>query len=229
VDCDTAAAHEADLTERPPESQASAEDEGLARRIAAGEVAAWDHFFDRFCDWAYRFAYYHLSANRADAEDLCSDILMTAARGIKQFDGARGTLDVWLLGIARHRLARFCRRRRLEVPLDPEPSGSQDVDARCYRPRGVIATSVGSRAHEGAPIEDAALTRQLVNRALASLPQRQAAVLVGKYVAGYTVEELARSNDMTPKAVESLLTRARAGFRAAFATLNESSGGDNRG
>jgi len=213
VDCEIAAAQQADLSEHLPPSQASAEDERLAQRIAAGEVAAWDRFFNRFFPWTYRFAYHHLGANHADAEDLCSDILMTAARCIKQFDGARGTLDVWVLGIARHRLARFCRRRRLEAPLVPE----------------VVEAPSNPAAPLANPGAETALMRDVVNRALASLPQRQAAVLVGKYVAGYTVEELARSNDMTPKAVESLLTRARAGFRAAFTTLNGSAGGDNRG
>jgi len=186
-------------------------DQELARRIAAGDLGAWDHFFDHYAPWAYRFAYRHLGANHADAQDFCSDIMITAARCIKQFDASRGTLDSWLLGVARHRLARFCRSRRLELPLVPDLAA----------------------ANPSAPLPDttdASLTRDLVNRALASLPQRQAAALVGKYVAGYTVEELARRAAVTPKAVESLLSRARAAFRSVFSALLESSaGGDCRG
>jgi len=185
------------------------DDEALARRIAAGDTDAWDGFFEHYAPWAYRFALCHLAGNHADAQDVCSDILVTAARSIKRFDPARGTLDVWLLGLARHRLARFCRGRRIELPFIPE---------------------IAATAKPAAPVADpadSALTRDLVNRALAALPQRQAAVLVGKYVAGYTVDELARSAQTSTKAVESLLTRARAAFRSAFnALLDGRAGGD---
>jgi RNA polymerase sigma-70 factor (ECF subfamily) len=186
-------------------------DRELAYRIARGDTQAWDEFFEAYFPWAYRFAYRHLGRSRADAEDLCSDILMTAARSIRRFDPSRGTLDLWLLGIARHRLARFCRKRRTECPLVFDPAELPD------NPEASIP----------AEALDAAFTREAVNRALASLPQRQAAVLVGKYVAGYSVEELARTQGVTPKAVESLLSRARASFRLAFAKLREGvSGGD---
>ena len=195
-----------------PDAESHDGDEALARRIAAGDTDAWDGFFEHYAPWAYRFALRHLAGNHADAEDLCSDILMTAARSMKQFHRARGTLDAWLLGVARYRLARFCRRRRLELPLIPEIAAAANP--------GPATADAG----------DAALTRDLVNRALACLPQRQAAVLVGKYVAGYTMDELARSTRTTRKTVESLLTRARAGFRSAFqALLDGTSGGDRRG
>jgi len=189
-------------------------DAALAKRIAAGDVAAWQMFFDQYSPWAYRFAYHHLGGNHADAEDLCSDILMTAARSVKRYDTRRGTLDLWLLGLARHRLARFCRRRRRELHVIPEASTS------AASPEIPLASQPA----------DTALTRDVVNRALASLPQRQAAVLIAKYVSGHTVDELARSMDSSPKAVESLLSRARAAFRSAFnSLLHDDAGGENRG
>ncbi len=185
----------------------------VSRRIAAGDVAAWEEFFARYAPWAYRFAYHHLDGNHADAEDLCSDIMMAAARSIGRYDGKRGTLDVWLLGLARHRLARFCRRRRIEEPLVPDV-GKAEIQA---------ADAVAGRA------ADETLERAVVNRALVSLPERQAAVLIGKYVTGHTVEELAAQMGSTPKAIESLLSRARAAFRSAFsALLQDGSGGESR-
>lgn len=211
MDCDASVARETGVAEDSPSSSAVTSDHELARRIAGGDVQAWSRFFDAYLPWTYRFAYRHLGSNRADAEDLCADILMTAARCIRRFDPSRGTLDVWLLGIARHRLARFCRRRRTECPLVFDAAEAPD-NLEAGIPAGAL---------------DAAFTREAVNRTLASLPQRQAAVLVGKYVAGYSVEELARTQGVTPKAVESLLSRARASFRHAFAKLREGvSGGD---
>ncbi len=175
-------------------------DQDLARRIVAGDAGSWQTFFDRFSPWTYRFAYHHLGGDRADAEDLTSDILLVAVRSLSRFDARRGTLDVWLLGLARHRLARFCRKHRREAPR------WADVE------RG---------DEELAPFVDEALTRTVVNQALASLPERQAAALIGKYVLGHSVEEMAASTHSTPKAVESLLSRARAAFRSAFVSLSE--------
>jgi RNA polymerase sigma-70 factor (ECF subfamily) len=195
-----------------PCSAADDTDQALATAVASGDRQAWERFFDVYGDWAYRFSYSHLGGNRADAEDLCSDIMMTAACSIKRFDHRQGTLDQWLLGLARHRLAGLCRERRLALPVVPE----------------LAASNPGTDEVVGNVPTDESLIRDLVGRALSSLPARQAAVLIGKYVSGYTVDELARETRSSSKAVESLLSRARAGFRAAFRRLAGSgSGGES--
>jgi RNA polymerase sigma-70 factor (ECF subfamily) len=183
---------------------ASDSDAAVARAVAGGDADAWDRFFDRFLNWAYRFSYYHLGMNKADAEDLCSDILDTAARNIGKYDATRGSLDVWMLGLARHRLALFCRRRRREVPWMPGIIESESSD-------------------EGAGFENRVLTRDQVHCILAGLPERQSTALIGKYLEGYSVEELARILDTTPKAVEMLLRRGRDAFRKALEAM---AGGD---
>ena len=187
-------------------------DEALARRIAKGDTDAWDRFFDRYSPWAYRFAYRHLRGNNADAEDLCSDIMLTAAKSVGTFDRERGDLDAWVYGLARHRLSRFCRSRRIELPLIPDLIDQSSDSDSTY-----------------SSLADKIQVRDVVNRALASLPERQAAALVAKYVEGYTTDELAQRIQSSPKAVESLLVRARAAFRTAFTGLLGSPGGDNHG
>jgi RNA polymerase sigma-70 factor (ECF subfamily) len=195
-----------------PRNGAVDTDQALAAAVASGDVRAWERFFGLYAPWAYRFAYRHLGGNRADAEDLCSDIMTAAARSMRSFDAGRATLELWLLGLARHRLARFCRDRRSALPVVPESA----------------ATNPGYDDPLGDLPTDESLIRDRVNRALSSLSARQAAVLVGKYVTGYTVAELAQETQSSPKAVESLLSRARAGFRTAFGRLAETgSGGES--
>ncbi|MCE5198057.1 MAG: sigma-70 family RNA polymerase sigma factor [Armatimonadota bacterium] len=185
-------------------------DEALAHRIGLGDTDAWDRFFDRYSSWAYRFAYYHLGRNHADAEDLCSDIILTAAKSIGKFNPKRGDLDAWVHGLARNRLARFCRSRRIELPLIPD-FVDQSSDSE--------STSSG--------LSDKVQMQDVVNRALACLPERQAAALIAKYVEGYTTDELAQRIQSSPKAAESLLVRARASFRSAFNRLLGSTEGDS--
>ena len=52
--------------------------------------------------------------------------------------------------------------------------------------------------------------------ALADLPANYEAVLRGKYLDDLRVDEIAAAWHTTPKAIESLLTRARQAFRDAF-------------
>ena len=62
----------------------------------------------------------------------------------------------------------------------------------------------------------ASLDGERVARALAALPERCEKALRGKYLDGSTVAELASAWGDTEKAVESLLSRARAAFKAAY-------------
>ena len=62
-------------------------------------------------------------------------------------------------------------------------------------------------------------THDLVGAALASLPPKYQDVLVDKYVHSLPVAQMARGRKKSPKAVESLLTRARVAFRRTFELL----------
>src|SRR5207237_4338410 len=64
-----------------------------------------------------------------------------------------------------------------------------------------------------------------VARALATLPDRYEAVLRAKYLEGRSVQEIASTWDETPKAIESVLTRARQAFRTLFDELEPSTAG----
>jgi RNA polymerase sigma-70 factor (ECF subfamily) len=56
----------------------------------------------------------------------------------------------------------------------------------------------------------------MVAHALAALPHHYEAVLRAKYLDGLSVQAIAESSGNSPKAVESLLSRARQAFREAF-------------
>ena len=55
-----------------------------------------------------------------------------------------------------------------------------------------------------------------MHEALDHLPVHYGQVLEWKYTDGLAVKEMAERLEMTPKAVESLLTRARVAFREQF-------------
>lgn len=143
-----------------------------------------------------------MNCNHADAEDLCSIIMIAAARSIGKFNSKKGSLDAWMFGLARKRLAQFCRDRRMHFPLIPDVSDQSSATETTH------VYNV-----------DDALLKDVVNRAISVLPERQASVLIAKYVDGYSTDELAEIMGSTNKAVESLLGRARIAFRSAFDRL----------
>jgi RNA polymerase sigma-70 factor (ECF subfamily) len=76
---------------------------------------------------------------------------------------------------------------------------------------------------ESEPFDDELLrreeTREMVNATMSQLPSHYRDALEAKYVAGQSVRDIATAWNMTEKAIESRLTRARKAFRAAFLAL----------
>ena len=123
-----------------------------------------------------------------------------ALRRARRFDPDAGPFAAWLRGIAANLLRNRFRRDRRQDALAP---------AVCDR--------LASRAPE--PADSEALRRERaerVARALAELSERYEAVLRAKYLEGRAVADIAAEWNETPKAVESVLTRARDAFRAAY-------------
>ena len=91
------------------------------------------------------------------------------------------------------------RRRRPELPLADHDIADAELD-----------TDAGDDQSEQA---------EWIARALAALSERAEAVLRAKYLDGMSVEQIAGEWDETPKAIESLLCRARHAFRGEYEKL----------
>jgi RNA polymerase sigma-70 factor (ECF subfamily) len=123
---------------------------------------------------------------------------------MEKLDGYRGesAIFTWLCAVCRNEIAgHFRRSRRGEVPLD-----ETDEDN---------SVAVGDPETEYLARE----SDELVHIVLDTLPPRHARILEWKYVDGLSVREIAQRIDLGEKAAESLLTRARAAFRAIFEQL----------
>ena len=60
----------------------------------------------------------------ADAEDVTSDVFLRAHRSLDRYDPAAGTPRAWLIGIARHAVADWWRRRGRDDPMAEPPAGA---------------------------------------------------------------------------------------------------------
>lgn len=183
-------------------------DRDLVRRMLVGEEHAFDEFFADYFPRLFRFAMLRLRDEDA-AEDVVQATLVVAVRRISTWRG-EAALFTWLCTICRREIGAWAERtsRRVIVPL-----ADDDPDVRA------ALESIGASI-EG---PDAAVTRQEVGRlvqlALDYLPPRYSRALEWKYLEELSVQEIAARMQTTPKAVESLLTRAREAFRDGFAAM----------
>jgi len=180
----------------------------LVRRMLGGDEGAFDEFFADYFPRLFRFAVLRLRDPDA-AEDLVQTSLIAAVRHLSSWRG-EASLFTWLCTICRREIAAWQKRtsRRVIVSIeDDDPNLRAALD------------SIGAAADApDAPLARAD-TGRTVQLALVHLPPRYSRALEWKYLEELSVDDIAGRLQCTPKAAESLLTRARDAFRDAFAAV----------
>jgi RNA polymerase sigma-70 factor (ECF subfamily) len=168
--------------------------------VLAGDAGAWRRWYDAHFDRLAAYARWRCGGLRGLTDDVLQETWLVAVRRLRTFDPARGTFFDWLRGIAsnaaRAAVRARCRRDKRNRPLATAAD----------RPAPAVAT------------DD---TAARVAAALAAVPDRYEAVLRAKYLDRQTVDEIAAARGDSPKAVESLLSRARQAFREAYEKTDE--------
>ena len=185
-------------------------DLALARRVIAGDEAAFDEFFTVYFPRLYRFALARLEGNEDASEEIVQRVLIRAIDRLHTYKGEAALLT-WLCTFCRREIGRWREHegRVHEVSLSddgPEMRAALEVLAAL-----------------GADDPDSELQRRELSRTvqltLDHLPGRYADVLEWKYLQELSVNEIAERLGVGYKAAESVLTRARAAFRDGFSMV----------
>src|SRR5438876_1331098 len=161
----------------------------LRRRTAvlAGDERAWREWYDATYDDLSAYAHWRCAGLHQLAEEVVQETWLTAVRRARDFDPRRGSFRAWLFGIAANivrdqlRGTLTARKRVVALAGDGVAAPAPDTDERAIR----------------------------IAQTLAALPPRQEQVLRSKYLDQMSVQAIADAWGETPKAIESLLTRAR--------------------
>lgn len=198
---------EARATERPRDERA------LVERLLAGDETAFEAFTEAHLPPLYRFALAHLDGDRELSRDI---VQTTLAKALDKLAGYRGEapLSTWLTACCRNEIAMYFRRQRSRPRLVALEEGAGLPEERAG------GSSAGAQESRLLRREEA----RMVHVALDLLPPRYARALEWKYVDRIPVKEIARRLDLSPKAAESLLTRARHAFRERYEGLTRSGG-----
>ncbi len=92
-------------------------DSDLLQLIVSGDREAFAELYRRRQSNVYRFAL-HMSGAREVAEDITHEVFMVLMRKAGNYDEQRGSVNAFLLGIARNHLLRRLKRERLLLPID---------------------------------------------------------------------------------------------------------------
>ncbi len=171
----------------------------LRTAVLAGDERAWQEWYHESFAGLYAYVAWRCAGLRDLADEVVQDTWLIAVRRIRRFDPAAGSFQAWLRGIAANVLRNHLRRRAAAqtLPLSGEhPAPDAAAQAAADRERA-----------------------ERIARTLAGLPERYEAVLRAKYLDQQTVAQIAAAQGETPKAIESLLTRARQAFREVYQQL----------
>jgi RNA polymerase sigma-70 factor (ECF subfamily) len=171
----------------------------LAVAVTSGDTRSLRALFDSYADLLFAFLRHRMEGSRADVEDAWQETLAAAVRGMGTYRG-ESSLFTWLCSIGRRKAADAARRAGRQVLEAPATPPVPRLDAEPFE----------------ADVVEQAQTRSRVVEVLARLSADQRIVLVGRHVHRRKVPDLAREIGRSYKATESLLSRAREAFRAAW-------------
>ena len=170
-------------------------DRDLVRRMLGGEERAFTEFFDGHFSRLYRFALPRLGRDADAAEEVVQATLCKAISAMKSWRG-EAALFTWLCTFCMHEIGSHYRQ-----------SGRRPQAIGLIEDGPAMIVADETRRSEVA---------MLVHATLDGLRDGYGDVLEWKYVLGLSVDEIAGRLGVSPKAAESLLTRARQAFREAY-------------
>jgi len=182
-----------------PESAAGTElrdEQSLLQAVLARERKATAQFVDLCTDWIYGFVRRRLMPRSELVEDVMQEILFAAWQALPNFR-EEASLRSWVLGIARHKVDDYYRRRICETDLPEDEDESEEL---------AVVPMFEQQL-------DSAAQQDQVQETLAELPDIYSLALMWRYRDEKSVREMAELTGKTEKAMERLLARARQSFR----------------
>lgn len=180
-------------------------DEELMQLVRSGDARAFETIFDRHGGHAFSLAY-RMCGRSTMAEDIVQDAFLTIWRSADTYDGTRGSVRTWVLGVVHNRAVDAFRRGVAKAGRDV----SDDAHAERIEAPERTEVEVGRR-------EEA----QEVRTALRELPLEQRRVIELAYFGGFTHSQIAEMLELPPGTVKG---RMRLGLAKLRHTVRDPAG-----
>lgn len=185
-------------------------DRELARQIAAGDVMAFDAFFKEYFPRLFRFTLTRTSGDADLAEEIVQQTMCKVVHKMGNFRG-EALLFTWLCQICRNELVGVFRKHGIQsdrsVPYEDIPEIRAALESICTNPDNPETQRIADEL------------ARFVRVTLAHLPLNYGSALELKYIRGCSVDEIGAYLNISTKAAESVLSRARVAFKEGFRSL----------
>lgn len=166
----------------------------IIRAIANGDRAAFQWLYDTICDKVYNTALCY-TQNNQDAEEITQDVFVSIYRNAAKFRGD-AALHTWVYRITINACLNHLKRKKRFAFLRPS-------DTNLDRP---------DFDHPGILLENKENARILFSE-IETLPDNQKTAFILSFIEELPRQEVADVMEITLKAVESLLQRAKKNLR----------------
>ncbi len=171
-------------------------DDDLLRRLTAGDEDAFTALYWRHQGNIYRFALL-MSGSPATADDVTQEVFLALMSGKHGYDSSRGSLAMFLFGVARNQVLRRRRWERICDPLEDETEDGKIIIRHVTAPDDPLADIVRGERIDA------------VRQAVLALPARYREVVVLCDFQELSYAEAAQALDCAVGTVSSRLNRAR--------------------
>ncbi len=190
----------------------------IADGLQQGDRQAWLELYEAYAECVWNNVARLMGFDCPAVADVVQETFLAAARSAVNFDPERGSLRIWLHGIARRQIALYYRKHDPKIILARVKKWWASLD-------GDKVDWINAKEDSPPEVLEARQLAALVRFALIKLPAEHQALLLAKYVDGQTVNKIAADFDYSPVALTSKLARARKMFRVAFSKLIQSTPG----
>lgn len=161
------------------------------------------------CYKKYYFGLKKFVSQRIDdewvVEEIVNDVMLAAMNLNSNFDGRCSEFS-WICSIAKHKVIDYYRKKKIKTILfSVSPMFEEIADKALTPERDVLKNEL----------------KEEIKKTLADLKKGYKNLLRLKYIEGRKVNEIAKATNLTVKAVESRLTRAKKQFREAWVYDNK--------
>lgn len=180
----------------------TSDDTALVHAAKEGDMAAFERLVERHTAMIFRVAM-HIMNSREDAEDVVQDAFLKAFQNLQRFE-ERSSFSTWLTRIAVNAALMKLRssRRATIISIDQEAEEG-----------GTLADKVADWKPNPEQLYSRTELREILQRALASLPRSYRVVFMLRDIEGLPAAEIAEILELSIPNVKARLFRARLKLR----------------
>jgi RNA polymerase sigma-70 factor (ECF subfamily) len=189
-------------------------DEAWRQQALGGDALAVRQLAGAMLQPLFSFCLYRVGRNLHLCEEAVQETMLKAIRELKSYDPGRAQNNIfpWITGLARNEIHRILDREKASASL-------QSLWLRMDQELLAIYARLEAEPF-AAEVLEREETRELVNATMSQLAPQYREALEAKYLNGRSVRDLASAWQVSEKAMESQLSRARQAFRATFLALS---------